>query len=52
MCARQPAIAQSNAPRQPRLVQAQPASMTSSYAAAPQSDAQQTWATIAKNGLY
>jgi len=47
-------VAQSNAPatRQPRQVQAQPVSMTSSYAAAPQSSAQQTWATIGKNGLY
>ena len=49
-----PSVAQSNAPatRQPRQVQAQPASLTSSYAPAPQSNAQLTWATIGKNGLY
>ena len=46
------AVARAPAARPMNSAQVQPVSMTSSYASAPQSNAQQTWATIRPNNLY
>jgi len=49
----QPAtVAKSHAPAVARQAQAQPESMTSSYAPSPQSGAQVTWNVIRSSGLY